>query len=154
MVCQCACIVVAFYHGWGSSIDSIPESNLRIAETVGSSNSRQRASCNTDFDQSIFASNILLVLIHGCSRASIAITLWRACQSTPSEMFAISTFLGTVVWIIGSIVGLVVRRAVGEGFWKPVDADYSVRNLSRPSGNCAQSVLTSNGSSRCGQPYI
>ncbi|KAK5173805.1 uncharacterized protein LTR77_002486 [Saxophila tyrrhenica] len=86
-------------------MDDVPSDSIRRAET------------------SFFASNILLVLIHGCSRASTVISLWRVCQSTPSSKFAITISFTIVAWSIASIVGLVVRRAVGEEFWRPVGAD-------------------------------
>lgn len=79
-----------------------------------------------DSEQSFFASNVLLILVHACSRTSTAITLWRACQSTSSANFAIAMFPAVVLWTLGSILGLVIRRANNDTFWRPVGVDCDV----------------------------
>lgn len=131
MLCQGSCVVVACYHRWGSSITTIPADSLRIAELVYNPfhSWGNRVHDGPDIDQSSFASNVLLILVHGCARTSTAITLWRACQSTSRAKFAIALFPVIALWALGSTGALVARRFRGETFWEPVGVDCSASSL-------------------------
>lgn len=37
MLLQSACVIVACYYGWGTSIQNVPDASLRIAEIVRAS---------------------------------------------------------------------------------------------------------------------
>ena len=108
MLTQSGLVIAAAYYGWGTSIHILPQSNIRTAEKL------------------FFASNILLILVHGFSRGSISITLWRTCDGTSSSKVAIAIASMVPVWVIGSILGLTIQRIDGRSYWFPVSEDLSV----------------------------
>ncbi|KAK5115017.1 hypothetical protein LTR85_010055 [Meristemomyces frigidus] len=72
-------------------------------------------------EQLFFASNILLVLAHGCSRACMLLNLARIQHRRTVATYAVLTGLG--IWLAGSVLGVVLNRLSGPTFWRPVGQD-------------------------------
>ncbi|KAK5744120.1 hypothetical protein LTR17_002150 [Elasticomyces elasticus] len=105
MVVQTALLIKACYHGWGSRIQSLLEGDVRTAE------------------QLFFASNVLLVLVHGCSRACMLLTLARVQHRRTWGTYAVTAGLAT--WLVGSVLGVVLNRMSGPTYWQPIGQDCS-----------------------------
>jgi len=122
MVVQSALVITACHYGWGSAIASLPDSNIRSAEKV--SLDRCVSLTTTEHMQLFFASNILLVLVHGSSRTCMLLTLARVQHRRTWATYVVSAVLG--IWLVGSLLGVILNRLIGPTFWSPVGQDCSV----------------------------
>ncbi|KAK6405696.1 hypothetical protein LTR81_019568 [Elasticomyces elasticus] len=70
-----------------------------------------------------FASNVLLVFVHGCSRACMLLTLARVQHRRTWRTYAVSA--GLAIWLVGSVLGVILNRLSGPTYWLPVGQDCS-----------------------------
>jgi hypothetical protein len=76
--------------------------------------------------QYFFASNVLLILVHGFSRACVGFTLLHTGATRSHSKPAITILSIIALWTIGSVIGVIVNRLSGPSFWLPVGEDCKV----------------------------
>lgn len=130
MLAQTGTLVAASSSGWGTDINSLPNALVRRATkvSIGESIALHPVRLQSDASQLFFASNLLLILAHGFSRASVCASLRQANKQTKYSNYTLALLCALALWIIGSLLGILLnRRLSGDRFCVSAGQDCNVR---------------------------
>lgn len=131
MIVQGALLVTSCSHGWGSDLSDLSSPHARLGDKVRCVCARPLAmlqhNVEPDDDQYFFASNIAMILVYACSRASVLASLQQANEQTKYARYNLVLSGMLSLWLLGSLLGLALHRLSGPDFWSPPGQDLNVR---------------------------